>query len=160
MIRMMLMGLAGIAASACTAAELEAVSAGLAQGMAEAQYSSGYGYGAGGYGYGTGYGTPYGQYTPGGFSSGYWPVPNYGYGAFVGRYQCRNTGSMYSCDSDGDGYIDMWGDTDDGSFYGRYSRVNGRGEGFSWDDYCDCWRRDRSLDGPYKGPRDGRYRRR
>lgn len=156
--RLLVSALAAAALGGCDAETMNAISQGLAQGMAEAQYSSSYGYGSP---YGSTYGGyGYNPYTPGGFSSGYWPVPNYGYGSWVGRYGCRTTGSFYSCDSNGDGYIDMWGDTSDGSYSSQYSRVNGRGEGFSWDRNCSCWVRDRSLDGPYKGPRDGKYRNR
>nr|GGI01883.1 hypothetical protein GCM10011355_33570 [Aquisalinus luteolus] len=132
------------------------------EGLAQASYESSYGYN--GYsGYGAGYGTgytpsPYSLYRPNNFGTGYWPVPNYSYGSWVGAYQCRNTGTFYTCDSNGDGYADMWGDTSDGSYSSQYSRVNGRGEGFVWDNSCSCWERDRSLDGPYKGPRDGKYR--
>ena len=93
-----LVGLSALAVTACTTAELEAISAGLAQGLAEASYEanamsaySGVYNGA--------------YYAPGAFStySG-WPSA-YSYGDYVGPYGCRHTGSFYTCDSDGDGYL-------------------------------------------------------
>lgn len=143
---------AALGLSACDAETMQAFSEGLAQ----ASYQNSYGYGYNGYG--SAYNSPYGGYRPNNFGTGYWPVPNYSYGSWVGYGQCRNTGTFYTCDSNGDGYADMWGDTSDGSYSSQYSRVNGRGEGFRWDNGCSCWVRDRSLDGPYKGPRDGKYR--
>ena len=141
---------AAVGLTACDAETMQAFSEGLAQ----ASYQNSYGYN----GYGSAYNSPYGGYQPYNFGTGYWPVPSYSYGSWVGYNQCRNTGTFYTCDSNGDGYADMWGDTSDGSYSSQYSRVNGRGEGFSWDNGCSCWVRDRSLDGPYKGPRDGKYR--
>lgn len=128
---------ASLVLGACTTAELEAVSAGLAQGLAEASYetsSSMY------------YNGPY--YSPYGFSnySG-WPS-TYSYGDYVGYYACQHSGSFYTCDSDGDGFADMYGNTSDGSYSSSHLRVNGRGEAYTWDTACACWARERSLDGP------------
>ncbi|GGD12868.1 hypothetical protein [Aquisalinus flavus] len=143
---------AAIGLTACDAETMQAIGEGLAQ----ASYQNSYGYGS--YGYGSAYNSPYGGYQPNNFGTGYWPVPTYSYGSWVGYNQCRNTGTFYTCDSNGDGYADMWGDTSDGSYSSQYSRVNGRGEGFRWDSGCSCWVRDRSIDGPYDGPRDSKYR--
>ena len=126
-------------ASACTTAELEAISAGLAQGLAEASYeASTYNAYSGSY------------YAPGGFSSySGWPSA-YAYGQYVGAFGCSHTGSFYTCDSDGDGYADMYGDTSDGSYASSHLRVNGRGEAFTWDTDCNCWDRNRAYDGERK----------
>ncbi|WP_147372892.1 hypothetical protein [Henriciella mobilis] len=126
----------------CTTAELEAISAGLSAGMADAAYtSSQYGYGAQ-----PAYGGRY--WSPNTFGSyGGWPA-NYSYGDWVGYNQCRNTGSFYTCDSNGDGYADMYGNTDDGSYASSSLRVNGRGEAFTWGSDCGCWERNRAYDGP------------
>ncbi len=122
----------------CTAEELEAISAGLAQGLAEAANENSYNqrnY----------YGNPY---RPGGFANyGGWPS-YYSYGDYVGYYGCRSTGTFYTCDSDGDGYADMYGNTADGSYASSNLRVNGRGEAFTWDSGCGCWVRNRAYDGP------------
>lgn len=138
-----LVGLSALAVTACTTAELEAISAGLAQGLAEASYEanamSAYsGVYSGAY------------YAPGAFStySG-WPSA-YSYGDYVGPYGCRHTGSFYTCDSDGDGYADMYGNTSDGSFASSHLRVNGMGEAFTWDSNCACWERNRAYDGERK----------
>ncbi|MEQ8557322.1 MAG: hypothetical protein RIB03_03305 [Henriciella sp.] len=131
----------------CTTAELEAISAGLSQGMAEAAYTSSYNntsapYGPSAYGYSG----PY--WSPNTFSSyGGWPS-SYSYGDWVGYGQCRNTGSFYTCDTNGDGYADMYGNTDDGSYASSSLRVNGRGEAFTWGSDCGCWERNRAYDGP------------
>lgn len=153
--------IAAALACGCTAEDLEAFNAALA----ESTYGPGaYGAGYGAPGYGAGYGAPgYGSgYAPGyaGYPTYYpaWPVPSVPYNSYVGAYGCKNIGSFYSCDSNGDGYIDMFGDTDDGSYYAPGVRVNGRGEGFSYDRNCSCWTRDRTLDGPYKRrPHHDRY---
>ena len=133
------MGVFGLSA-ACTTAELEAISAGLAQGLAEASYEAN--------AYST-YSNPY--YAPGAFSSySGWPSA-YSYGQYVGAYGCSHTGSFYTCDSDGDGYADMYGNTDDGSYASSHLRVNGMGEAFTWDTACSCWERNRAYDGERKG---------
>lgn len=137
--RWMLAGL-GLLLSGCTAADWEAVSRGLAAGLADAQYQQQY------YGYN--------PYNPTGFRtySG-WPS-GYSYGQYVGYYQCRRTGSFYACDSNGDGYIDMYGNLDTGSYSSSNLRVNGRGEAFTWESGCGCWVRNRAYDGPRKTYRD------
>lgn len=134
-----LIGGSALMLAACTTAELEAISAGLAQGLAEASYEantlSAY---SGAY------------YAPGAFSSySGWPA-SYSYGDYVGPYACRHTGSFYTCDSNGDGYADMYGNTSDGSFASSHLRVNGMGEAFTWDSDCGCWVRDRAYDGERK----------
>ncbi len=131
----------GASLAACTTAELEAVSAGLAQGFAEASYET-----SQAYAYQSPYSGPY--YSPTGFSaySG-WPS-TYSYGQYVGYYGCSHTGTFYTCDSDGDGFADMYGNTSDGSYAASNLRVNGRGEAFTWDTDCACWSRDRAYDGP------------
>ena len=133
-------------AGGCTTAELQAISAGLGEGMANAAYTASYNgpasYGGGGYGYTSAY------WTPSTFSSwSGWPG-SYSYGDWVGYNQCRSTGSFYTCDSNGDGYADMYGNTDDGSYASSSLRVNGRGEAFTWGSECACWERNRAYDGP------------
>lgn len=137
------LGGASLLAAACTTADLEAISAGLAQGLAEASYETSM--------YAP-YATPYngGYYAPSGFSaySG-WPSA-YSYGQYVGPFACSHTGSFYTCDSDGDGYADMYGNTSDGSFASSHLRVNGMGEAFTWGSECGCWERNRAYDGERK----------
>ena len=129
--------------SACTTAELEAISAGLAQGLAEASYEAN-AYSA----YSGSYAGAY--YAPTGFSSySGWPS-SYSYGQFVGAFGCTHTGSFYTCDSDGDGFADMYGNSSDGSYASSHLRVNGMGEAFTWDTDCGCWRRNRAYDGERK----------
>jgi hypothetical protein len=137
------LSLSAIMASACTTAELEAISAGLAQGLAEASYeTSTYTAYPGAY---TG-----AYYAPTGFSSySGWPSA-YAYGQYVGPFGCSHTGSFYTCDSDGDGYADMYGNTSDGSYASSHLRVNGMGEAFTWDSDCSCWARNRAYDGERK----------
>jgi len=137
------LGLAATMASACTTAELEAISAGLAQGLAEASYEAN-AYTA----YPGAYAGAY--YAPTGFAaySG-WPTA-YSYGQYVGPFGCSHTGSFYTCDSDGDGYADMYGDTSDGSYASSHLRVNGMGEAFTWGSDCSCWERNRAYDGERK----------
>ena len=142
---------AGLFATACTTAELEAISAGLAQGIAEASYEVN----NTAYGYADPYAGAY--YNPSGFGSySGWPT-SYSYGQYVGRFGCSSTGTFYTCDSDGDGYADMYGNTGDGSYSSSHLRVNGRGEAYTWDTDCDCWARERSLDGERKDHRDHYY---
>jgi len=137
------LGLAAVLASACTTAELEAISAGLAQGLAEASYETST-YPA----YSGGYSGPY--YAPTGFASySGWPT-SYSYGQYVGAFGCTHTGSFYTCDSDGDGFADMYGNTSDGSYASSHLRVNGMGEAFTWDSDCGCWSRNRAYDGERK----------
>jgi hypothetical protein len=134
-----MVGVATLFLSACTTAELEAISAGLAQGLAEASYeASAYSAYSGAY------------YAPNGFAtySG-WPS-SYSYGQYLGAFGCVHTGSYYTCDSNGDGYADMYGDTGDGSYASSSLRVNGMGEAFTWDYDCNCWARNRAFDGERK----------
>lgn len=136
-----------LATGSCTTAELEAISAGLGEGMANAAYTANYNgpasYApAGAYGYSG----PY--WTPTTFSSWSGWRGTYNYGDWVGYHGCRYTGSFYTCDSNGDGYADMYGDTDDGSYASSSLRVNGRGEAFTWGSDCGCWERNRAYDGP------------
>lgn len=134
---------AGLGLAACTTTELEAISAGLAQGLAEASYETSQT---------MAYSGPY--YSPYGFSSySGWPG-TYSYGDYVGYYACSHTGSFYTCDSDGDGFADMYGNSSDGSYSSSHLRVNGRGEAYAWDSECGCWARERSLDGPRQGRHD------
>ncbi len=133
--------------SACTTEELNYFADSLAAGVEES-FGPGYGsgYNAGhNTGYNSGYSGPY--YDPYGFSSYSGWSSGYSYGDYVGYRECRNTGSYYTCDSDGDGYADMYGDTDDGSYASSNLRVNGRGEAYTWDSSCSCWEREYSLDG-------------
>jgi len=126
----------------CSTEELAAVSEGLARGLAEASYDAQY------FGQRPVYSGPY--YSPYGFS-GYAGWPTYfSYGDYVGYRRCRRTGAFYACDSDGDGYIDMYGDLSDGSFNSSSLRINGRGEAFTWGADCNCWERNRAYDGPRK----------
>ena len=119
-----------IALGACTTAELEAISAGLASASYAAPYgSSGYGYG---------YAAS--PYRPSGQAGGS------AYGQFIGYNQCSHVGSTYTCDSNGDGYADMYGNTADGSYASSSLRVNGRGEAFTWG--SDGWERNPAYDGP------------
>lgn len=134
--KMNLMGACALAAAmtGCTSADLAAFS----EGMAEASYQSAY------------YppsGTIYSPYAPHAFSTYTgWPSA-YSYGQYLGPRGCSNTGTFYVCDSDGDGYADMYGNTDDGSYSSSHLRVNGRGEAYAWKSDCACWERERSLDG-------------
>ena len=138
-----LMGASAVLLGGCTTAELEAISAGLAQGLAEASYEANM-YNS----YGPTYSGPW--YAPGGFSSySGWPT-TYSYGQYLGPYGCSHTGSFYTCDSDGDGYADMYGNTSDGSYASSHLRVNGMGEAFTWDSDCGCWQRNRAYDGERK----------
>lgn len=137
--------LAGLFATACTTAELEAISAGLAQGLAEASYDLN----TQQYGYNPAYSGPY--YAPAGFSSySGWPT-TYSYGQYVGAFSCSHTGDFYTCDSDGDGFADMYGNSSTGSFSSSHLRVNGRGKAFTWDSACGCWEREPAYDGPRTG---------
>lgn len=137
---------AGMILTACTTAELEAISAGLAQGLAEASYETSQPYGYTG-----------AYYNPTGFGSySGWPS-SYTYGQYVGRFGCSNTGTFYTCDSDGDGYADMYGNTSDGSYSSSHLRVNGRGEAYTWNTDCACWGRERSLDGERKDHHEHYY---
>ena len=122
--RLAAVAIAACAIGACTSAELEAISAGLSAGLADAAYDTGH--------------APYG--------SGYNSAARYG--GWIGYNQCQNTGSHYLCDSNGDGYADMFGNTDDGSFSSSTLKVNGRGEAFTWGTDCACWQRNRAYDGP------------
>lgn len=141
-------GLACIISASCTTAELEAVSAGLSQGFAEASYNNPYG--SGSY-YGPGY-TP----SPYNISGSYWSPNTFGsyggwpsgisYGQWVGYNQCSYVGSFYTCDTNHDGYADMYGNTEDGSYASSSLRVNGRGEAYTWGE--DGWERNRAYDGP------------
>ena len=142
---LLIAGLGAFLATACTTADLEAISAGLAQGLADASYEVN----ANPYGYASAYSGPY--YAPGGFASySGWPSA-YSYGQYIGPFGCTHSGSFYTCDSDGDGYADMYGNSITGSFASSHLRVNGRGEAFTWDSNCGCWERNRAYDGPRKG---------
>ena len=126
------------AMTGCTSDDLAAFSAGLAEASYQSSYQAAY------------YppsGTIYSPYAPHAFStySG-WPSA-YSYGQYLGPRGCSNTGRFYVCDSDGDGYADMYGNTDDGSYASSHLRVNGRGEAYAWNSDCACWERERSLDG-------------
>ena len=127
----------------CTTADMEAISAGLAEASYNTQYTS---YGA--------YGSPayaapvYSPYTPYSFQTyGGWPT-GASYGTWVGYSQCQNIGTFYQCDTNGDGYVDSYGDTADGSYASSHLRVNGRGQAFTWGSDCACWERNRAYDGP------------
>ena len=143
------LGAAAVAlmAAGCTTAELEAISAGLSQGLAEASYNQPYGSSYVGPGYTTSpYTTSGGYWTPNTFGSyGGWPSGT-SYGQWVGYNGCSYIGSFYTCDTNGDGYADMYGDTDDGSYASSSLRVNGRGEAFTWGE--NGWERNRAYDGP------------
>lgn len=121
-------GSAALCLSACTTAELEAISQGLAQASYDMQYSP---YGSTGYGSATPYGAG---------------ATNYDTTQWVGYNECVNTGSFYQCDTNGDGYVDMFGNTDTGEMTSSSLKVNGRGEGFTWGTECGCWERNRAYD--------------
>ena len=110
--------------SSCSTADLEAFS----QGLAEAQYNAPNTYGNT---YGNTY-NPYGTRTS--------------YGQWVGYNQCAYTGSLYTCDTDGNGYGDMFGDSDDGSYTSSSLKVNGKGEGFTRNNDTGEWERNRAYD--------------
>ena len=123
-------GLAG-----CTTAELEAFSYALSEAsydMQQSQYGSYYG---------PAYQSPY-QYQPSNDLR-------------TGYNQCVNSGSLYRCDTNGDGYADMFGNTEDGSMTSASLKVNGRGEGFTWDTTCSCWQRNRAYDTGRRDDHDG-----
>jgi hypothetical protein len=145
--RMSALASACLLASACTTADLEAISAGLAQGFAEASYEAN-AYAPNSGAFTNAYNGAY--YAPSGFSSYTgWPSA-YSYGQYVGAFGCTHTGSFYTCDSDGDGYADMYGNTSNGSFSSSHLRVNGMGEAFTWESDCGCWQRNRAYDGERK----------
>ena len=126
--------------SSCTSAEMAL----FAEALAEAEYDSR-----------TQYYTPQSTYYAPPVSSPYTPYTfnTYGgwpsgvsYGDWVGYGECRYIGSFYTCDTDGDGYADMYGDTDDGSFSSSHLRVNGVGEAYTWGSDCSCWQREPAYD--------------
>lgn len=125
-------GLAAIPAiltlSACTSQDLAMFAEAMEQAAYESQYNNSY--------YAP-YGNPY-------------STPNTGYGSWVGYNQCQYTGSFYTCDTDGNGYADMYGDTSDGSYASSHLRVNDRGEAFTYDSNSGEWVRNRAYDGPRK----------
>ena len=139
----------GLTLSACTTEDLMAFNAAMEQANYDMQYGA----------YGSPYNTypttsaynsyPYGGfYSPNTFSTyGGWPT-GLSYGNWVGVLSCRHSGSFYSCDTDGNGYADMFGNADDGSYSSSSLRVNGRGEAFTWGSDCGCWERNRAYDGP------------
>lgn len=128
----------GALLGACTTADLEAISAGLAEASYDMQYTS----------YGPVAAPVYSPYTPYTFQTyGGWPA-GASYGTWVGYGQCQYIGSFYQCDTDGDGYVDMYGDSEDGSYASSHLRVNGRGQAFTWGSDCACWERNRAYDGP------------
>lgn len=120
---------AGLSLSGCTTEELAMFADAMEQAAYESQYNTYYSP------YGATYGTPYG--------AGYG-----GYGSWVGYNQCRYTGSFYTCDTDANGYADMYGDTDDGSYASSNLRVNGRGEAYTWDSNRGEWKRNPAYDSP------------
>ncbi|HCJ19076.1 MAG TPA: hypothetical protein DHV57_16825 [Hyphomonas sp.] len=124
----------GVAVSGCTSADLAAFSEGLAEASYDLQANSSAPYGSPG--------VPI--YAP----NYYGGVPSYAAGTWVGYGECRSTGSFYQCDTSGDGYADMYGDTADGSMASSSLRINGRGEAFTWGSDCACWERNRAYDGP------------
>lgn len=119
---------------ACSTADLNA----FAEGMAQAQYNSPY--------YGNTY-SPYG--TNSSVRNSLW----------VGYNQCRYTGNFYQCDTNGDGYSDISGNSDNGSFSSSHLRVNGRGEGFTRGENGE-WVRNRAYDTEDRNDHDHRRRRR
>lgn len=125
-----------LGAAGCTTAELEAISQGLAQASHDMQYAP----------YGT---AGYGNASP--YSSG---VTHYGSSQWVGYNECVNTGTFYQCDSNGDGYVDMFGNTETGEMTSSSLKVNGRGEGFTWNTNCGCWERNRAYDTARAGDHD------
>lgn len=128
--RMMNVGVAValLSAAGCTTAELEAISQGLAQASYDMQQTN--------YQYGSYYGSPY--------QSPY--QINNTTDLRTGYNQCVYSGTLYRCDTNGDGYADMFGNAEDGSMTSSTLKVNGRGEGFTWDSDCGCWQRDRAYD--------------
>ncbi len=92
---------AGSLLAGCTSAELAAFN----DAMAATAYQNNYN-------------APYSAYGP---PSGNW----------VGHNQCRHTGSFYQCDTNGDGWVDSFGDAEDGSYTSTHLKVNGKGEGFT-----------------------------
>lgn len=122
--------------SACSSQDLALFADAMEQAAYESQYNNYY--------------SPYGnQYA----------TPSTGVGSWVGYNQCQHTGSFYTCDTDGNGYADMYGDTSDGSYSSSHLRVNGRGEAYTYDSNRGEWVRNRAYDGPrkdydhYKGDR-------
>lgn len=119
---------AGLCLPACTAADLEAFSYALADASYEMQQTS----------------YPYGSYSGSAYQS---PYQIGGTSDLrTGYNQCVTSGSLYRCDTNGDGYADMFGNTEDGSMTSSSLKVNGRGEGFTWDTSCSCWQRNRAYD--------------
>ena len=128
--KIMQVGIAAMAlsAAACTTGELEAISQGLAQASYDLQQTN---YNSAGY-YGSPYQSPYRISGTGDLRTGY--------------NQCVNSGTLYRCDTNGDGYADMFGDTSDGWMTSSSLKVNGKGEGFTWDADCNCWQREPAYD--------------
>ena len=125
--------------TACTTEDLDAFSTALAAASYDMAYTQPYGTA-----YAPGYG---GSYSPSTFSTyGGWPG-GFSYGDRVGYGGCRHTGSFYTCDTNGDGYADMYGNTDTGMYASSSLRVNERGEAFTWGTDCNCWERNRAYDG-------------
>ncbi|WP_143435432.1 hypothetical protein [Henriciella aquimarina] len=143
-------GLSGLMlAAGCSSQDMSMLSASMQEEVANAAYTASYN-GNASYSpsYGYGYSGPYWSPRTFGSYSG-WPA-NYTYGDFVGYNQCRHTGSFYTCDTNGDGLADSYGDAEDGSYASSSLRVNGRGEAFTWGNECGCWQRNRAYDGPRK----------
>ncbi len=113
--------------------------------MVNAPYTASYN-GAASYSPTAGYeGTFWSPQTFGSYSG--WPA-SHGYGDDVGINQCSHSGSLYTCDTNGDGLADVYGDTEDGSYASPTLRVNAKGKAFTWDNACACWQRSPANDGP------------
>ena len=132
----------------CASSDMDAVPKRYSQATANAAYTAGYNgaasYSAGAHGYSGAYWSPqtFGNYAG-------WPA-DYRYGEDVGENACRQSGTLYTCDTNGDGMADIYGDTADGSFASPTLRVTGRGKAFAWGSDCACWRRAPAYDGPRK----------
>ena len=69
----------------------------------------------------------------------------------VPPYECGlNAQRDPVCDDTGDGFADRYGDPNiefvHGWYYPPPVRINDYGEAFQYDERCDCWRREPSLD--------------
>ncbi|WP_146739653.1 hypothetical protein [Hyphomonas pacifica] len=122
---------AGLGLTGCTAADLDAFSAAMAEASYDTTYNNAY----------APYGTAYSPY-------GYTPSPYNVNGTWTGYNECVSTGSFYQCDTNGDGYADMFGDTSNGTMTSSSLKINGRGEAYTWGSDCACWERNRAYDGP------------
>tara|TARA_X000000950_G_scaffold85037_1_gene107058 strand:+ start:44848 stop:45381 length:534 start_codon:yes stop_codon:yes gene_type:complete len=118
-----LAGAGALTLAGCTTADMQMLNAALEQTAYEMQQTN-QGY------YNNGYNNPYtNAYNN---ANPYAPRINNTIGnTWVGYNQCNYTGTRYSCDTTGDGYADMYGNSQDGTYSSSHLRVNGYGEAYT-----------------------------